>query len=124
MDDLHVGRDGVGVARGDAMELTPEQRAFVATIEADIEGRVNRRLRRRSAIRALGYALFVVVLTFAGYFVLRAEWMQNCRSRREARTGIIDLVHLALQDAQPTNPFVVRLENATQPGHPLGPISC
>jgi hypothetical protein len=67
----------------------------------------------------------LVPLTF-GWTVerLRAQTEQTCRTRQESRDSVQDLVHLAIQDARPDNPFVVRLADAMKPGGPLGPINC
>jgi hypothetical protein len=105
-------------------ELSPEQEQVAEVVERRVLHRVARWLWRRSTIRAIGYTLFVVMLTLAGWLVVRNEITQNCRARREARTAIIDLVHLAVQDAKPDNPFVVRVLAATKPGGPLAPIDC
>jgi hypothetical protein len=67
----------------------------------------------------------LVPLTF-GWTVerLRAQDEQTCHSRQEFRGEIIDVVRLALQDVPSERPVVVRLNDATKPGGPLGPIEC
>lgn len=117
----HSGGVGVG---GDTVRLTPEQQNLVDRVEADIEQRVERRLRRRSWIRALGYVVAIAIIALAARHYINDGVTQNCRARREARTSIIDLVHVAVQGAPPDSPGVVRLNNAIRPGGPLGPLNC
>lgn len=105
-------------------ELSPEQEQVAEVVEERVLHRVAKWLLRRSTIRAIGYTLFIVALTLSGWLVVRAELARTCHSRQEFRSEIITVVRLALQDVPAERPVVVRLNEATKPGGPLGPIDC
>jgi hypothetical protein len=105
-------------------ELSPEQEHVAEVVEERVLHRVGKWLLRRSTIRAIGYTLFIAALTLGGYLTNKAQLGRTCRSRQEFRSEIVDVIRLALQDVPAERPVVIRLNEATKPGGPLGPIDC
>jgi hypothetical protein len=91
---------------------------------AELEEQLNRRLRRRAWRYTAAVSVVILAMVIGGWAIVKAQATANCHARAESRVAIQDLVHLATQGAEPSNPFVVRLENATEPGGSLGPITC
>jgi hypothetical protein len=121
--DRRLDPDRLG--RGRMAELSPEQEQVAEVVEQRVLHRVARWLLRRSTIRAIGYTLFIVALTLSGWLVVRKPQLaRTCHSRQEFRAELITVIRLALQDVPAERPVVIRLNEATKPGGPLGPIDC
>lgn len=102
------------------MDLSPQHQATVS----ELETRLNRRLRRRAWRYAIAVSIVIIAMVIGGWAIVRSQATANCRARAESREAIQDLVHLATQGAEPSNPFVHRLLVSLEPGEPLGPIKC